>query len=48
LGYAGDLDRITEQLAYVLADLGDRTGHPRTAARSTPRALSTESPGDEP
>jgi hypothetical protein len=23
-GYAGDLGRITEQLAYVLADLGDR------------------------
>ena len=22
-GYAGDLGRITEQLAYVLADLGD-------------------------
>jgi hypothetical protein len=22
-GYAGDLNRITEQLAYVLADLGD-------------------------
>ena len=25
LGYAGDLGRITEQLAYVLADLGDRS-----------------------
>lgn len=24
-GYAGDLGRITEQLAYVLADLGDRS-----------------------
>lgn len=24
-GYAGDLGRVTEQLAYVLADLGDRS-----------------------
>jgi hypothetical protein len=24
-GYAGDLGRITEQLAYVLADLGDKS-----------------------
>jgi hypothetical protein len=24
-GYAGDLGRITEQLAHVLADLGDRS-----------------------
>ncbi|MGE5648325.1 MAG: hypothetical protein ACM336_21305 [Acidobacteriota bacterium] len=24
-GYPGDLGRITEQLAYVLADLGDRS-----------------------
>jgi hypothetical protein len=24
-GYAGDLGRITEQLAFVLADLGDRS-----------------------
>ena len=24
-GYTGDLGRITEQLAYVLADLGDRS-----------------------
>ena len=24
-GHAGDLGRITEQLAYVLADLGDRS-----------------------
>jgi hypothetical protein len=24
-GYAGDLGRITEQFAYVLADLGDRS-----------------------
>ncbi|MFN7939142.1 MAG: hypothetical protein U0R19_37810 [Bryobacteraceae bacterium] len=24
-GYAGDLGRITEQLAYVLASLGDRS-----------------------
>lgn len=24
-GYSGDLGRITEQLAYVLADLGDRS-----------------------
>jgi hypothetical protein len=24
-GYAGDLGRITEQLAYVLADLGDHS-----------------------
>jgi len=24
-GYAGDLGRITEQLTYVLADLGDRS-----------------------
>ncbi|MGB9612174.1 MAG: hypothetical protein ACPL7M_14480 [Bryobacteraceae bacterium] len=24
-GYAGDLGRITEQLAYALADLGDRS-----------------------
>ena len=24
-GYAGDLGHITEQLAYVLADLGDRS-----------------------
>lgn len=24
-GWAGDLSRITEQLAYVLADLGDRS-----------------------
>ncbi len=24
-GYAGDLGRVTEQLAYVLANLGDRS-----------------------
>ena len=24
-GYAGDLGRVAEQLAYVLADLGDRS-----------------------
>ena len=24
-GYAGDLGRVTEELAYVLADLGDRS-----------------------
>jgi hypothetical protein len=24
-GYSGDLGRITEQLAYVLADLGDKS-----------------------
>ena len=24
-GYAGDLGRVTEELAYVLASLGDRT-----------------------
>ena len=24
-GHAGDLGRITEQLAYILADLGDRS-----------------------